>query len=823
MNNEPEPKVINQELISPQIETLLSSYSQIGRCACAFLDPEKRIPAFVAGWRKEWEQFTSILPHSPERFFAALAKLNWSDVAKKPFLKFESNGHVTHCLAPVIGRQGLRGFLYVGYVLLAKPSTKEITAISEERRFHFDTFIATMKEIPVISEQAFVSSVTNLAALLKEAFDAPALPESGTPEPAAAGPEPVNTAANAEAPLELALHADVVRSLTRDIRTSLNGNIGVTGLLMRYRNEEIADLLDTMHKGNDTLLTLLDNLHDYHDILTGGLSIQRAPLDLRSVVERTAEQVAKRLKEFGLEMTIRLSPDIPSFIVTDAQRLKQVLRNVVTTVARYSVGGKLFLAIKKGQTKAGNIELHMLVQNVPENASQQGADYDEDAPLPVYDSADIGMLVSMELVRMLGGKMKIHTGDNAHIVFSILAEALQFDKSKFDTTPSDALKRQNIVVIHSNPSDMQMLSLQCTYWGMKPQTLPGAVQAVSWLSKGEPVDVFLFCDSQVKPAAFKEKLNSIPLYASCPVVEYAAAEPGEKTSIPVASRQTLRQTLEQCLKKTKVHSEQAVNQHESLAEQFPTKIMVVEDDVMNRQLIDKILKKIGFTPVLMKNGIEAVKEYSQNHYDLIFMDLQMPGMDGITAARSILSDATHGKHPNICALTANASQSDKESVFKAGMVDFLSKPILLPKLQEAIIKWGVRRETPPQEESLDEPVNEELVDEAVIMQTKELDQFSDESILDRLIFAFIKEAPPIINEIESAFTANQNFKIGKATSALAGMSRNLGLREFSTIAKRIEHRNTQADMKEMVELLTSLRSSYQNTAAQLKKYMSAGR
>jgi CheY-like chemotaxis protein/signal transduction histidine kinase len=828
-------KVNNPELTSPELRALVESNALIGKCACAILEPAGHNPVLAAGWKPEWEEFSAIFPHVPERFFLALSQLNWGDIAKRPVLKFESAGHITHAIAPVIIANTLRCFLYLGYIQTAKPQFKDFATLAEERNYNLDRFLLAVKELPIIPEATLVRSITSLvtqcrALLSKDLQHAGrAVAEEVAFIPPVADQTPVVASPSAQ---DRSIHANVIRSLTRDIRTALNGNIGVTGLLVRLHNKEIMDLLETMHKGNDTLLTLLDNLHDYHDILCKNISVSSTVIEVKHSLERIFNSFKKRLSENNLELQIRLGPEVPGYIITDIERLQQVIRNAVYTVMRYSISGKVLIAVKKGISTENNVELQILVQNVTgksaDTSTANGIGESEGSDFPIYDNLDIGMLVSEELVAILGGSMKVKTDEQPYVLFSLKAEAIPLEGLTFDTSISKELSRQSVVIVHPSSVGRNALSLQSSYWGMKVQTFGTLEAAQAWLDRNEPASIIVISNELQTKNTLISRLDSSRMFSSIPLIIFKEHEAEEVVAtssrqLHAATWSSLRSILEECiaLKREEDSAKQSATS-DTLAESYPNNILLVEDDVMNRKLLERILSKLGYTPTLCTNGIEAVKMTTQSKYDLILMDLQMPGMDGMTAAKTILNNKENGDAPRIIALTANASASDRDNAFKAGMIDFITKPINIPTLQSTIIRWTQQVDVNQATESAPSTSSPGgLIDENVIIQTRELDQFSEESILDRLIHAFVKEAPPIIYDMQNAFASNNAFMMTKATSALMGMCRNLGLTQLSALTVRISSGFGNIDTDEMTKLLKEVSESFKYTSDELQNFLSA--
>jgi CheY-like chemotaxis protein/HPt (histidine-containing phosphotransfer) domain-containing protein len=253
-----------------------------------------------------------------------------------------------------------------------------------------------------------------------------------------------------------------------------------------------------------------------------------------------------------------------------------------------------------------------------------------------------------------------------------------------------------------------------------------------------------------------------------------------------------------------------------LAERFPLRILIAEDNLITQKLILHILQKMGYTAEAVENGLEVLNSLKRQHYDLILMDIQMPGMDGFETTRQIITNWTVDKRPRIIGITANTLENTKQRCLEAGMDDYTSKPILIEDLQEILERWGQTLNALPDRVAKEETNTNSLVDPYVINQLRELSRETRTLFLEDLIRLFLEQAPPFIDQIKQSARIGDAPILSKAAHELKNMGLNLGAETLSNICTAIEKKGRTEDFSQIDSLIEKLEKTYEQTCVKLK-------
>lgn len=257
----------------------------------------------------------------------------------------------------------------------------------------------------------------------------------------------------------------------------------------------------------------------------------------------------------------------------------------------------------------------------------------------------------------------------------------------------------------------------------------------------------------------------------------------------------------------------------NLSKQIPLQILVAEDNDVNQQLITIILKRLGYDVEMVNDGKEVLKKISEQKFDIIFMDVQMPELDGIEATREIVKKLSKNDRPKIIAMTAFALQGDKEKCIEAGMDDYISKPIKIEEIQHLIEKWGKEKIKMRTTEKNASHAPSELIDLNAIKRIKDLDNKNDNTFLSQVIAMFLKQAPIVIEEILVNERSGDIEKMWQAAHKLKGSSLNIGAKLLASVCKQIEIKGKESELKDIGKLTSQLKNIYSETEAELKLLM----
>ena len=408
-------------------------------------------------------------------------------------------------------------------------------------------------------------------------------------------------------------------------------------------------------------------------------------------------------------MAYIIDDDVPAGIKSDVTRLRQILINLLSNAVKFTEKGEVVLTVKKGKTKK---ELQFTVRDTGIGISEthmarlfQSFSQADSSTTRKFGGTGLGLAISKRLAEMMGGEMHAESkgvGAGSKFIFTIKAESAKVAERK---TARDikgiqpALQDKRVLIVDDNATNRRILKLQTEKWGMSTRETEHPREALQWLKDDKPFDLIitdmhmpeldgLMLTREIRKLR-DEKALPIILLTSLGRREIGADELNfsaylTKPLKPSALYDALAGIFARNLISPKVESAKSVMDAE-LAARHPLRILLAEDNQVNQKLASRILEQMGYRADIASNGLEAVESIERQTYDVILMDVQMPEMDGLDATRNIrkLADVTQ---PHIIAMTANAMEGDRELCLAAGMDDYVSKPIRVNELIDALMK-----------------------------------------------------------------------------------------------------------------------------------------
>ncbi len=619
--------------------------------------------------------------------------------------------------------------------------------------------------------------------------------------------------------------SEFLANMSHEVRTPMNAIIGLSGLVLRTElSPKQLDYLSKIESSAQALLGIINDILDFSKIDAGKLDMERIDFNLDDVLGNLSTLVAIKAEEKGLELFFNVSADVPNALVGDPTRIGQILVNLANNAVKFTETGNITINVecleRSTEKVGGKVRLKFSVEDTgigmtPEQIKKLFKAFSQaDGTITrKFGGTGLGLTISKRLVEMMDGEIWVESTPGTGSTFSLtVGFGIQEKKTEKPVQCPVELRGLKVLVVDDNPTARTILSENLKSFSFNVMEAGTGKEALDILDSGETFHLMLV-DWQMPGMdgiELARRIRSNGAMAHMPSILMVTAYGREEIRnqakkvgieaflIKPVSRSLLYDSILEVFGRhddgNRIAAKGPEDSLEGLKEIRGAQILLAEDNEINQQIATEILQNAGMTVTVAENGERAVKMLDKEReppFDLVFMDIQMPVMDGFAATAAVRAlDGRAGDIP-VVAMTAHAIVGDREKCFAAGMNDYVSKPIDLNEVLRVLVKWippgrrrGAERGTPPETKANAPDLPEALP--GIDVAGGLLRIGGNRNLYVKLINSFGEKFRGATEEIEEALSAEDFETAARLAHTVSGVAGNLGAETLLSSAREIE-------------------------------------